>query len=410
MYNQINVQHIKNYFSKPSVLVLAIVKAITVVASCILGFFTIGAVNNILKTFASISHNPDLYEFSSLSVTSSIPSIIINSVVALIPAALWLWIYLSSKSNNINRKPDTVFTVNFVFAILGIVGSALSIIGSGIFFLLGFGMALPYDDMTASEQEIMTSIGTLLIIVSVILFISSVISLIYNIAKTKFFSSAKSSMSSDRMYPSGSVYGIFSIIQAIGNILVCIGTIIFGFVLYNSDGFTTDITALSDLLPFIAISKDIPIIVITAGFTGFITVFALALEGIIALGYNKMAKSVPPTPDFNPYNNGYNQFNQYNQNQYNPNFNNGQYNNYNQNYNNNYNNQNFNQPYENNQGYNNQNFVNQQPTPNQQTAVPNQPIDNNAYFDGFENPSQQLSNQMNLENQINNDLNNNPYE
>ena len=208
-------------------------------------------------------------------------------------------------------------------------------------------------------------------------------------------------MFSDRVYPSGAVYGIFSIIQAAINLLVCLGTILFGFVLYNSNDFSTDITALLDLLPFIAISKNIPLIIIISGFTGFITVFALVLEGIIALGYNKMAKAVPPTPDFNPYNNGYNQVNQYNQNQYNPNFN-GQYNNFN--------NQNFNQPYQNNQDYNNQNFVNQQPNPNQQTAVPNQPIDNNAYFDGFDNPSQQLSNQMNLENQINNDLNNNPYE
>ena len=257
-------------------------------------------------------------------------------------------------------------------------------------------MALPYDDMTSSEQEMMSFISALLIVVSIILLINSVISLIYSIAKAKFFSSAKKSMSSDRVYPSGTVYGIFSIIQAAINLLVCLGTIFFGFVLYNSNDFATDITALSDLLPFIAISKNIPLIIIISGFTGFITVFALVLEGIIALGYNKMAKTVPPTPDFNPYNNGFNQFNQYNQNQYNPNFN-GQYNN-------------FNQPYPNNQGYNNQNFVNQQPIPNQQTTVPNQPIDNNAYFDGFENPSQQLSNQMNMENQINNDLNNNPYE
>lgn len=304
------------------------------------------------------------------------------------------------KSNNINRKPDTVFTVNFVFAVLGIVGSALAIICSGLFFLLGIGMALPYDDMTGSEQETMSFVSALLIVVSIILLINSVISLIYSIAKAKFFSSAKKSMFSDRVYPSGAVYGIFSIIQAAINLLVCLGTIFFGFVLYNSNEFATDITALSNLLPFIAISRNIPLIIIISGFTGFITVFALVLEGIIALGYNKMAKAVPPTPDFNPYNNGYNQFNQFNQNQYNPNFN-GQYNNFN--------NQNFNQPYQNNKGYNNQNFVNQQPNPNQQAAVPNQPIDNNAYFDGFENPSQQLSNQMNLENQINNDLDNNPY-
>jgi len=401
MYNQINVQHIKNYFRKPSVLVLTVCKAVTVFISCFLGIFAVGAVNDLLRTLATVSHDADLYEFSSLSVASFIPSVIIDSIIALIPAALWLWIYLSAKSNNINRKPDTVFTVNFVFAVLGIVGSALAIICSGLFFLLGIGMALPYDDMTSSEQEMMSFVSALLIVVSIILLINSVISLIYSIAKAKFFSSAKKSMFSDRVYPSGAVYGIFSIIQAAINLLVCLGTIFFGFVLYNSNEFATDITALSDLLPFIAISKNIPLIIIISGFTGFITVFALVLEGIIALGYNKMAKAVPPTPNFNPYNNGYNQFNQYNQNQYNPNFN-GQYNNFN--------NQNFNQPYQNNQDYNNQNFVNQQPNPNQQTAVPNQPIDNNAYFDGFDNPSQQLSNQMNLENQINNDLNNNPYE
>ena len=237
-------------------------------------------------------------------------------------------------------------------------------------------MALPYDDMTSSEQEMMSFVSVFLIAVSIILLINSVISLIYSIAKAKFFSSAKKSMFSDRVYPSGAVYGIFSIILAAINLLVYLGTILFGFVLYNSNDFATDITALSDLLPFIAISKNIPLIIIISGFTGFITVFALVLEGFIALGYNKMAKAVPPTPDFNPYNNGYNQFNQYNQNQYNPNYNNGQYNNYNQNYNNNFNNQNFNQPYPNNQGYNNQSFVNQQPTPNEQATVPNEPNNN----------------------------------
>ena len=335
MYNQINVQHIKNYFRKPSVLVLTVCKAVTVFISCFLGIFAVGAVNDLLRTLATVSHDADLYEFSSLSVASSLSSVIIDSIIALIPAALWLWIYLSAKSNNINRKPDTVFTVNFVFAVWGIVGSALALICSGLFFLLGIGMALPYDDMTSSEQEMMSFVSALLIVVSIILLINSVISLIYSIAKAKFFSSAKKSMFSD---------------------------IFFGFVLYNSNDFATDITALSDLLPFIAISRNIPLIIIISGFTGFITVFALVLEGIIALGYNKMAKAVPPTPDFNPYNNGYNQFNQYNQNQYNPNFN-GQYNNVN--------NQNFNQPYQNNQDYNNQNFVNQQPNPNQQTSVPN---------------------------------------
>ena len=163
---------------------------------------------------------------------------------------------------NINRKPDTVFTVNFVFAVLGIVGSALAIICSGLFFLLGIGMALPYDDMTGSEQETMSFVSALLIVVSIILLINSVISLIYSIAKAKFFSSAKKSMFSDRVYPSGAVYGIFSIIQAAINLLVCLGTIFFGFVLYNSNEFATDITALSNLLPFIAISRNIPLIII----------------------------------------------------------------------------------------------------------------------------------------------------
>ena len=159
MYNQINVQHIKNYFRKPSVLVLTVCKAVTVFISCFLGIFAVGAVNDLLRTLATVSHDADLYEFSSLSVASSIPSVIINSIIALIPAALWLWIYLSAKSNNINRKPDTVFTVNFVFAVLGIVGSAIAIICSGLFFLLGIGMALPYDDMTSSEQEMMSFVS-----------------------------------------------------------------------------------------------------------------------------------------------------------------------------------------------------------------------------------------------------------
>lgn len=396
MYNQINVQHIKNYFRKPSVLVLTVCKAVTVFISCFLGIFAVGAVNDLLRTLATVSHDADLYEFSSLSVASSIPSVIIDSIIALIPAALWLWIYLSAKSNNINRKPDTVFTVNFVFAILEIVGSALLVLIWGIAFALGI-ILLVSSDNASSDQDLLAFLGVLLITVSIIVLIVSVISLIYSIGKTKFFSSIRKSMSSDRMYPTGTVYGIFSIIRAIGYLLVCLGTILFGFILLSSNNSTINSNESADLLPLFGTSNSI----IISGFTGFITVFALVLEGIIALGYNKMAKAVPPTPDFNPYNNGYNQFNQYNQNQYNPNFN-GQYNNFN--------NQNFNQPYQNNQDYNNQNFVNQQSNPNQQTAVPNQPIDNNAYFDGFDNPNQQLSNQMNLENQINNDLNNNPYE
>ena len=400
MYNQINVQHIKNYFRKPSVLVLTIANAATVVISCILSFFAVGAVNDFFRTLGDVSNDADLYDISTSSIASSIPSIIINSIIALIPAALWLWIYLSAKSDNtLNKKPDTAFTVNFVFAILEIVGSALEVLLCGVCLILGI-ILLVSSDNASSDQEFLAFLGVLLITVSIIVLIVSVISLIYSIGKTKFFSSIRKSMSSDRMYPSGSIYGIFSIIRAIGYLLVCFATIIFGFILFSSDSSTALPTKLSDLLPLIGTTNNIGFIIIISGFAGFITVFSLNLEGIIALGYNKMAKAVPPTPDFNPYNNGYNQFNQYNQNQYNPNFN-GQYNNFN--------NQNFNQPYQNNKGYNNQNFVNQQPNPNQQAAVPNQPIDNNAYFDGFENPSQQLSNQMNLENQINNDLDNNPY-
>lgn len=404
MYNQINVQHIKNYFRKPSTLVLSITLAITVVISFIIGLFTINAVNDLLRTFASLSHDADLYELSSISVASSLPSTIISSVVSLIPAGLWLWVFLSSRSNNINEKPDTAFTVNFVFAILGIVSSALLIVFSGLVFIMGFGFSLPYDDMTYSEQEMLSSIGVILIILSFVLLFVAIITLIYNIAKTKFFSSIKKSMVSDRMYPSGTVYGTFSFIKAIFTLLISIGTIIFGFILYNSNDFTTDINNLSDILPILGISKDICVIIIIAGFAGFITVFSLILEGIIAFGYNKMAKTVPPTPGFNPYNNPYNQYNQFNQNQYNPNYNNGQYNNYNQNYNNNFNNQNFNQPYPNNQGYNNQSFVNQQPIPNEQATVPNEP--NNNYNDGFDELNQHLDNQINNDN----NLHTNPYE
>lgn len=397
MYNQINVQNIKNYFRKPTTLVLAISLAIPVIISAIINIITLAEVTSILRNFNSLTQNNSIDLCINFNATSSVTSSIVGSVFAFIPTLLWLWIYLSSKSNDINKTPNTPFLINYIFSILGLVGSILSIIFSGILFVLSIILFDNYDGTTptynSDEYELIASI---LLLIAIVLFFVGIISLIYNIAKVKFFGSTRKSMTSDRMIPSGGLYGVLSIIYAILNFLVSVGCIFFGFFLLGYKPNLLDLT--HDPLAIISQFRIFTIAFIVVGFSGFVSTFSKVLEGIVALGYNKMAKTAPPTPNFNPYgNNGYPQYNQFNQNQYNPNFNN--YNN--QNYNNtNYNNQYYNnQPYQNNQGY-----VNQQPNI-QQTAVPTEPT-NNDYNDGFDELNKHLDNQINNET----NLNTNPYE
>lgn len=372
MKNQINVQHIKNYFSKPSVLVLIIATAIPIFLSSILSIATLSELNYLLTSFSSLIINESSQDiFSGLSTSAnsitSIISTITSLIISLIPIGVWVWIYVSSKSKEINKTPDTPLLINFIFSIFGIVSSCLSILICGFATIIFLPMLmLDIPAVTQEEQELMSFCLIFLIVLFSVLIILSIIQLFYYIGKTTFFYSARKCMKSDRIKPSGKLYGIFAICAALIYLLTSVSIIIFSIVLFSSDGSINVNAEFSsrDIISTLSIFDGVSVLILFTGILVALSAVPLFVEGKIALGYCKMAKTVPPTPEYNNYNNN-NYYNNYNNN---PNYQNNNYNQYNSNYNPNFNNQNFNQV-----------NMNQQFTPQQP------PVETSDYNDDFDN-------------------------
>lgn len=393
MKNQINVQHIKNFFSKPTVLILVITMAIPVLLSTIISIATYNEVSKVLETIYTLfsnelAQNFDTSDFMTTNAISSFISTFTSFIFSLIPICVWLWIFISAKNKDINKTPDTPLLINMVLSILGIVSSSLCVLIVGMFSIIFIPITLidlPYESQ--QDQDIFSSFFIILMVIFTVLLILSIIQLLYYIGKTMFFNSVRKCMTRDRIKPTGKLYGIFAFVEAFLYIIIGAIIIIFGIVLLLNDGyvnFNTDFSV-NDFISALSLFKGFSLLILLSGVTMIIRAISLLIEGKIAFNYFKMAKEVPPTPNFNPYNN----YNRYNNSPY---YQNNCYNQVNPNYNNpNYCNPNYNNPNF-NQGYVTQQEQPQQPVQQQNQTQPND------YMDDFNN----LLND--------DDLNINPYE
>ncbi|MCH5203018.1 MAG: hypothetical protein J1F17_07425 [Oscillospiraceae bacterium] len=309
MFNQVNVQHIKNYFKKPSVLILSVLTFVAV----IIPYFAMIPLYNFFSDIISIAKlfsddlsgwNTDLYDYSytaSFSLAGSIISSIFSIAVSSLPAVAWLIINLNSKNNN-SQPPNAGFLILFILSIIGIVGASIIIIYSGFLFLLGF-VVLGFAEIPDEA-----ALSFIIILFALILFFIGVFSLIYNILGLKFYSGVRKSTKSINMVVTGKAFGVFSIIYSIIEFLSLVSAIALMVLLLDIITRNAQLYEISNLIN--AFSDNLIIVGIIILISLIISLISGIMQGNIAIGYYNMAKAVPVIPEPPVYMN-------YNNNQYN---------------------------------------------------------------------------------------------
>lgn len=335
MKNQINVQHIKNYFSQKIVLILGIVLFIPIITSFVASILAVNSSTDFIKDIYSIlnatgnlgSEDAEVFRIMKNFIPSyGITMTVLQFIFSLIVPAVWLFIYFMSKNPDPNKTPSGGLMFFFVIYIISIVSAAFIILSAIIFGVLGFILMTGSTTMTGSDYEVAVVMSIVFIVLSVVFILVGTFTLILSISGMKFFGAARKSMTSPNMIVSGKVYGVMLTIYAVFAILSGLSLIIMGCIVPSIiDGIGLDF---GEALIINSLVSRLVLPIILSGIATILSAIPYILESKIALGYCRMAKSVPPTPNqYNPYN-SYNQNNQFNQN--NPYNQNNQYNPYNQ--------------------------------------------------------------------------------
>lgn len=303
MYNQVNVQHIKNYFKKPSVLILAILTF----AAVIIPYFAMIPLFSCVADIDSIAElfGDEFLEwntiFSDYSYTSSFIGTFISSILSIavssLPAVAWFIINLNSKKNN-SQPPNAGFMILFILSIVGIVGASFIILYSGILFLLGiFGLGVTR----------FPALSFLFFLLGLIMFLVGIFELIYNILGLKFYSGVRRSTKSTNMVVTGKSFGVFSIITSILGFLASVFVVVLLFLIFevikNSETYEGSII-------FNMLSYKFVIICIIILISSILSLVSGIILGNVAIGYADMAQAVPVTPEPPVYINYNNQYNQ----------------------------------------------------------------------------------------------------
>ena len=328
MKNQINVQHIKNYFSQKIVLILGIVLLLPVITSFVASILAVNSSTDFIKDIYSIlnasgnlgSEDAEVIQFMFMRIFISFMRSFISSfgitmtvlqfIFSLVVPSVWLFIYFSSKNPDPNKTPSGGLMFFFVIYIIAIVSASLILLCAIFCGVLGFILATGSNAVTGTDYEATIVMSVVLIVLSVVFILVGTFTLILSISGMKFFGGARKSMTSPNMIVSGKVYGIMLAIYAVFAILSGLSLIIMGCIIPSIiDGIGLDVMGVF-IIDSLASRLVLPIIL--SGVATILSAIPYLLESKIALGYCRMAKSVPPTPNqYNPYN-SYNQNNQYN--------------------------------------------------------------------------------------------------
>lgn len=335
MKNQINVQHIKNYFSQKIVLILGIVLLIPVITSFVSSILAVNSTTDFIKDIYSIlnatgnlgSEDAEVFRIMKNFIPSyGITMTVFQFIFSLVVPSVWLFIYFRSKSPDPNKTPSGGLMFFFVIYIINIVSAAFIILSAIIFGVLGFILAAGSSTMTGTNYDNAVVMSVVFIVLSVVFILVGTFTLILSISGMKFFGAARKSMTSPNMIVSGKVYGVLLAIISVFTVIAGLSFIIMGCIIPSIiDGIGLDF---GEALIINSLVSRLVLPIILSGIATILSAIPYILESKIALGYCRMAKSAPPTPNqYNPYN-SYNQNNQYNQN--NPYNQNNQYNPYNQ--------------------------------------------------------------------------------
>lgn len=307
---QQNIDIIKNYFKKPLVLAVAIVAALSVVASMIFSFYVNNSVTSLLNALSDVMTEADFYFQPTGFNVSSIFSSLVSLVISALPVTAFFLIYFKSKNPDPASNPSAGFTILWVLSIIGLVGLSIG----ALFCVLGV-LALTFLLFlnTNSTSDIEFGVG-LLIFVLIFVLVFMGVALFYQISQLRFYSSVRKStqglaLESKGAAPYGVLAIIFGIISGFGVLSVfSIPSIMQSFASANLSGqeayiFTSVTDYVSNLATFSTVIN-------------LLAAVQSILIGVVAFGYNTYIKNLTSS-----FPTGGNQFNSnpYDQNQYNPN-------------------------------------------------------------------------------------------
>lgn len=308
---QQNIDIVKNYFKKPLVLAVAIVAALSVVASMIFSFYVNNSVTSLLNALSDVTTEADFYFQPTGFNVSSIFSSLISLAISALPVTAFFLIYFKSKNPDPTSNPSAGFTILWVLSIIGLVGLSIG----AVFCILGF-IALIFLLYSFAGTPSDMETGTVFIIFLLILLLVCMgVALFYQISQLRFYSSVRKSTQGLALESKGAApYGVLAIIFGI---MSCFGVLsVFSIPSIMQTFSQSANLSGQEAYIFTSITDYVSKIAAFSTIINLLVAVQSILTGVVAFGYNTYIKNL--TSSF-PTGGNQSNSNPYDQNQYNPN-------------------------------------------------------------------------------------------
>lgn len=292
-----NLAIVKSYFKKPLVLILAIIYAVSIGVSLVSGFMMGPVMSDMYQSMFSFTGSYDYMTeadtqivdmllsdgmLSTIILCAMLPSLIITALYA----TAYFIIYFKSKNESPDSTPKAGFTILFVLSILNLIYvafAALIILLCVALIVFAAVMISQEAYMSSSESTMVTVIFSIIALV----FVATIaVMLIYAISNFNYIKNARNSLTSVNLSAKGAgVYGVISLIFGIFTLLSALPTIVMSPFI--------DIIAHSMPAEFpIEVFASMGDIYLISGLLSLVSVSAMIIDAIIALGYKKHIKNI----------------------------------------------------------------------------------------------------------------------
>lgn len=308
---QENLDIVKNFFKKPIVLAVAIVAAISVIASMIFSFYVNNSLTSLLNALSDVIAD-DSFSFQATGYdVSSIFSSLVSLAIPALPVVAFFLIYFKSKNPDPASNPSAGFTILWVLSIIGLVGLSIG----ALFCVLGvIAMTFLLVLNTSAPSDVPITAGLLIfLLIFIVVFMG--IAFFYQISQLRFYSSVRKSTQGLALESKGAApYGVLAIIFGIFS----------GFGVLSVLSLPAMMQTISQNISFTV--KEAYLFSAIIDYFSNLTLFAVIINllaavqsiliGVVAFGYNTYIKNL--TSSFPTGGNQLNT-NPYEQNQYNAN-------------------------------------------------------------------------------------------
>lgn len=237
-----NVGLLKNFFSKPIVLILAVFNGVSLLLSIISFFVQMGTMDATMQYYTYVLGN----QFSSVYSTVQ-PIVVIVALCSLVFTLLSAlgYFFLNFKSKNPDTQSNPAVGAKILW-VLSIIKFVFACIGAVLFIIFAFilfaaSSELSRYDYSSAGTGIIAVVGVMFIIFAVFLFFISFV-------EFRFFSSINSSFNSVQIKSKSSIaFAVFSIIAVVGSVIVLFSNI-------ETATFMSVITGILNIVLYIALA------------------------------------------------------------------------------------------------------------------------------------------------------------